>query len=47
MIHHIWTKVAENDLDLITINDYRKTELDPITVEVPELPFPEFRIARR
>ena len=42
MIHHIWTKVAENDLDLIgAINDYRKTqELDPISVEVPKLPFP-------
>jgi len=42
MIHHIWTRVAENDLGLIeVINDYRATqEMSPISVEVPELPFP-------
>ncbi|MED5496688.1 MAG: amino acid--tRNA ligase-related protein, partial [Candidatus Thermoplasmatota archaeon] len=42
MIHHIWKCVAENDQEQIeTINAYRESqELEPISVEVPSLPFP-------
>ena len=42
MIHHIWSKVAEHDQDQIDIiNQYRESQGDePITVEVPSLPFP-------
>lgn len=44
MIHHIWKSVAENDQNLIDlINDWRAEQeppLDPISVEVPSLPFP-------
>mgnify|MGYP003312323054 CR=1 FL=1 len=42
MIHHIWKCVAENEQEHITtINAYRETqELEPISVDVPSLPFP-------
>ena len=42
MIHHIWKCVAANDQEHIaTINAYRETqELEPISVDVPSLPFP-------
>jgi len=44
MIHHIWKSVAENDQNLIDIiNDWREQQeppLNPITVDVPSLPFP-------
>jgi len=42
MIHHIWKMVAENDQEHIAaINRYRESQGDePITVEVPSLPFP-------
>ena len=42
MIHHIWKSVAQNDQAHIdTINAFRETqELEPISVEVPSLPFP-------
>ena len=42
MIHHIWSQVAANDQNLIdVINEYRASqEQDPITVQVPSLPFP-------
>ena len=42
MIHHIWSQVASKDQNLIDIiNEYRVSqELDPITVEIPVLPFP-------
>ncbi len=42
MIHHIWKSVAENDMEQFDIiNEYRESQgEDPITVEVPSLPFP-------
>jgi aspartyl-tRNA synthetase len=42
MINHIWQSVADNDMDQIEIvNKYRETQGDdPITVDVPSLPFP-------
>ena len=42
MIHHIWSQVAANDLDLIdVVNEYRASQdQGPVTVEVPSLPFP-------
>ncbi len=42
MIHHIWSQVAANDLDLIdVVNEYRASQdQEPVTVEVPSLPFP-------
>jgi len=44
MIHHIWKCVAEKDQHLIDIINEWRTEqepsLEPITVEVPSLPFP-------
>ena len=42
MIHHVWQCIANNDLDQIDIiNQYRETQGDePITVDVPPLPFP-------
>jgi nondiscriminating aspartyl-tRNA synthetase len=42
MIHHIWKMVAENDQDQVAIiNTYRESQGDePITVDVPSLPFP-------
>jgi aspartyl-tRNA synthetase len=42
MIHHIWSQVAANDQGLIDmVNKYRTSqEQEPISVEVPSLPFP-------
>jgi len=44
MIHHVWTEIAANDQHLIDmINEWRAEQeppLPPVTVEVPELPFP-------
>ncbi len=42
MIHHIWSQVAANDLDLIdVVNEYRANQdQGPVTVVVPSLPFP-------
>ena len=42
MIHHIWTRVLENDQTLIdAVNMYRASQgNDPIQVTIPELPFP-------
>jgi len=42
MIHHIWSQIAANDLDLIdVVNEYRASQdQEPVTVEVPSLPFP-------
>jgi aspartyl-tRNA synthetase len=42
MIHHIWGQVAVNDLNLIdVVNEYRASQdQEPVTVEVPSLPFP-------
>ena len=42
MIHHIWGQVAANDLNLIdVVNEYRASQgQEPVTVEVPSLPFP-------
>jgi len=42
MIHHVWSQVAANDLNLIDIvNEYKASQgQEKITVEVPELPFP-------
>ena len=42
MIHHIWGQVAANDLDLIdVVNEYRASQSqEPVTIEVPSLPFP-------
>ena len=42
MIHHIWSQVAANDLHLFeAINTYRASQdQDPVTVEIPSLPFP-------
>lgn len=42
MIHSIWKSVKDNDGDLIeSINRHRASQgLDPVTVEVPEVPFP-------
>ena len=44
MIHHVWSEVAANDQHLIDmINEWRAEQeppLPPVTVEVPELPFP-------
>ena len=42
MIHHIWTRVLENDQTLIdAVNEYRASQgNEPIQVTVPELPFP-------
>ena len=42
MIHHIWSRVLENDQTLVdTVNEYRASQgNDPIQVTVPELPFP-------
>jgi len=42
MIHHIWSQVAANDLHLFdSINAYRESQgQEPVTVEIPELPFP-------
>ena len=42
MIHHIWSQVAANDLHLFeVINTYRASQdQDPVTVEIPSLPFP-------
>ena len=42
MIHHIWKMVAENDQDQIDIiNQFRESQgQEPISVEVPSLPFP-------
>ncbi|MBK70133.1 MAG: aspartate--tRNA(Asn) ligase [Euryarchaeota archaeon] len=42
MIHHIWKEVSANDQDLMgVINEYRASQgQEPVTVEVPSLPFP-------
>ena len=42
MMCHIWSQVAANDLDLIdAVNEFRASQgQDPVTVEVPSLPFP-------
>jgi aspartyl-tRNA synthetase len=42
MIHHIWTEVSRNDQSLMgVINEYRSSQgMDPVSVEVPSLPFP-------
>ena len=42
MIHHIWRMISENDQDQISIiNEYRESQgEEPITVDVPSLPFP-------
>ena len=42
MIHYIWSQVAANDQHLIdVINEYRVSqEKEPVTVDIPELPFP-------
>ncbi|MCH2259342.1 MAG: aspartate--tRNA(Asn) ligase [Candidatus Thalassarchaeum betae] len=42
MIHHIWSQVAANDLDLIdVVNEYRASQdQEPVTVDIPSLPFP-------
>lgn len=42
MIHSIWKSVKENDGSLIeSINHHRASQgLDPVTVEVPQVPFP-------
>ena len=42
MIHHIWSRVLENDQTLIdAVNEYRASQgNEPIQVTVPELPFP-------
>jgi len=44
MIHHVWSEIAANDQNLIDmINNWRAEQeppQDPITVEVPSLPFP-------
>ena len=42
MIHHIWTEVSTNDQDLMeVINEYRASQgQEPVTVDVPSLPFP-------
>ena len=42
MIHHIWSRIAEEDHHLISmVNEWRESEGDePITVEAPDLPFP-------
>jgi aspartyl-tRNA synthetase len=42
MIQHIWRRVSENDMPLIgAVNEFRESQgKEPVTVEVPELPFP-------
>tara|TARA_B100000686_G_scaffold251983_1_gene262577 strand:+ start:1574 stop:2905 length:1332 start_codon:yes stop_codon:yes gene_type:complete len=42
MIHHIWTEVSSNDQGLMDIvNEFRASQgLDPVSVEVPSIPFP-------
>ena len=42
MINFIWTKISENDMNLIDeINKYRiSQDKDPVTVEIPSIPFP-------
>ena len=42
MIHSIWSRVAADDQDLVdVINTYRGTQgMEPVIVEIPELPFP-------
>ena len=42
MINHVWGKIAEKAMHLFTpINEYRAGQgLDPVSVEVPSLPFP-------
>ena len=42
MINHIWTKISQNDMDLIAVvNEYRASQDKlPITVDVPSIPFP-------
>ncbi len=42
MINHVWGKIAEKEMHLFTpINEYRAGQgQDPVSVEVPSLPFP-------
>ena len=42
MIRHVWSEVATNDQSLMdVVNEYRTSEgKEPVTVEVPSLPFP-------
>jgi len=42
MIHHIWSEVSKNDLNLIDeINKYRlSVDKEPVAVEIPSIPFP-------
>ena len=42
MINYIWTQVSMNDIKLIeSVNEYRVSQgKEPITIEIPELPFP-------
>ena len=42
MINSIWTMISNNDMNLIEeINKYRiSQEKDPVTVEIPSIPFP-------
>ena len=42
MINFIWTKITENDMNLIDeINKYRiSQDKEPVTVEIPSIPFP-------
>ncbi len=42
MIHHIWTEVSSKDQGLMDIvNEFRASQgLDPVSVEVPSVPFP-------
>tara|TARA_Y100000590_G_scaffold163255_2_gene187168 strand:- start:153 stop:1562 length:1410 start_codon:yes stop_codon:yes gene_type:complete len=42
MIHYIWSEVAANDQDLIdVVNEFRASQgQDPVSVEVPNIPFP-------
>jgi len=42
MIHHIWSQIEANDMEQIAIiNQYRESQgEEPITIDVPSLPFP-------
>ena len=42
MINHVWTQIASHEMHLFEpINDFRASQgQDPVTVEVPQVPFP-------
>ncbi|MAK40447.1 MAG: aspartate--tRNA(Asn) ligase, partial [Euryarchaeota archaeon] len=42
MINYIWTKISENDMNLIDeINKFRiSQQKEPVTIEIPSIPFP-------